>query len=100
MTFWEDILAIICGVAAVDVTVILVKYLWNKWQYGELLEMECDSCQKARKLIRTPDSNAYFLCSECMPTYLTKNEYSELEKEKILNSYKKKIKHRGRRKRK
>jgi hypothetical protein len=98
MTFWMDIAAIILGVAAVDVTVMLVKYLWNRWRYHELNELTCDLCKEARKLVRTPDEKHFWLCSTCMGTYVNENGYSDLEKERILSSYTKRPKRRGKRK--
>ena len=99
MTFWEDILAIICGVIIADGIFKVGEYFYERWRNKDKIELEelkCDLCKEPRKLVRTPDSSHHWLCATCMQTYLTENQYSDPEKEKILDSYKKRPKRRRR----
>ena len=101
MTFYQEIWAIIVGVILADGLFKLCEIAYDRWKNKDIIKLEelkCDLCHEARKLVRTIDEKHFWLCATCMSEYIRESGYSDLEKEKILDSYKKRIKRRGRRK--
>lgn len=89
MSFIQEVIAIIIGVAIVDALFEFIKYLYNRWSYRELDEATCDNCETLhRKLYRTPDKY-YYLCKSCCEIYLENTElgFTEEQKAKVRSKY-------------
>lgn len=99
MNFLEEIIAIIIGVAIVDITFrvaeCIIKRKQDKKKKKEeekrnrrmaKLDIGCEYCEDVKRLYRTPDKQ-FWLCKTCMEGYFEQNECTDEQKEKVRKQY-------------
>lgn len=68
-----------------DLTAVIVYEGWKKWR-DRRLDINCDNCEEALPLNRTPDKAAY-LCRKCMDAYF-ENHVGDFTDEQISKARK------------
>jgi len=84
----------------IDFFVILAACMVAEWTMDRIrewrdrdLDINCDNCDKPKKLARTPDKNRY-LCEECMPAYITEH-FPDMDPSAFKRAYRRRKLKRG-----